>query len=111
MTATHRDMKNKARPTFGDDQAKKNPWEEDRLGVAPIAKRLAHVIRTLDVPFGYVIGINGVWGHGKSTLLNFTCAHLDKHNEEAQSDDEKVHIIDFRPWMVSGHQDLVSAFF
>ena len=102
---------NKARQTFGDDRAKKNPWEEDRLGVAPIAKRLAHVIQTLDAPYGYVIGINGVWGHGKSTLLNFTCAFLDKHNEEARSDDEKVSVIEFRPWMVSGHQDLVSAFF
>lgn len=104
-------MKSKARQTFGDDRAKKNPWEEDRLGVAPIAKRLAHVIQTLDAPYGYVIGINGVWGHGKSTLLNFTCAYLDKHNEEARSDDEKVNVIEFRPWMVSGHQDLVSAFF
>ncbi|SED79529.1 KAP family P-loop domain-containing protein [Burkholderia sp. WP9] len=104
-------MINKARQTFGDDRAKKNPWEEDRLGVAPIAKRLAHVIQTLDAPYGYVIGINGVWGHGKSTLLNFTCAFLDKHNEEARSDDEKVSVIEFRPWMVSGHQDLVSAFF
>lgn len=104
-------METKKRPVFGDDRAKRNPWREDRLGVAPLAKRLSHVVYTLNAPYGYVIGINGVWGHGKSTLLNFTCAYLDKYNEEAADDSEKIHVIEFRPWMASGHQDLVLTFF
>jgi predicted KAP-like P-loop ATPase len=38
-------------------------------------------------------------------------AFLDKHNQEAEMDAERIHVIDFRPWIVSGHQDLVGAFF
>ncbi|RQS12090.1 P-loop NTPase fold protein [Burkholderia sp. Bp8998] len=104
-------MKIKTTLTFGDDRAKTNPWHEDRLGVAPLAQRLARVIYSLKAPYGYVIGVNGMWGHGKSTLLNFACAYLEKYNEEAANEDDKIIVIEFRPWMVSGHQDLVSAFF
>lgn len=94
---------------LGDDRPKTNPWQEDRLNYAPFAGRIAKVIITLDAPNGYVIGLHGQWGSGKSTIINFILAHINKHNEEHQ-DDTVIHI-DFRPWIVSGHQDLVTAFF
>ncbi|MDR5777704.1 MULTISPECIES: P-loop NTPase fold protein [unclassified Caballeronia] len=104
-------MKKNKRQSFGDDRAKSNPWEDDRLGVSPLAKRLAKVISAIDAPNGFVIGVNGAWGGGKSTLLNFTCTYLQKYREEAEAEADRVHHIDFRPWMASGHQDLVAAFF
>lgn len=63
------------------------------------------------MPNGYVIGLHGEWGSGKSTALNFVKAFLEKHNQEAASDDERIAVIEFRPWIVSGHQDLIAAFF
>jgi predicted KAP-like P-loop ATPase len=96
---------------FGDDSPKSNPWQEDKLGYAPFAKRLAKLIASLDAPNGYVIGLHGQWGSGKSTALNFIRAYLEKQNQEAEGAARKVEMIDFRPWIVSGHQDLVSAFF
>lgn len=98
-------------PAFSDDLPKSNPWEEDRFDVAPLAKRLARVIYTLHAPNGYVIGLHGQWGSGKSTLLNFVSAYLRKQNEGAASPIEEIRIIDFRPWTVSGHNDLIAAFF
>lgn len=94
---------------LGDDRPKTNPWQEDRLNYAPFAGRIAKVIITLDAPNGYVIGLHGQWGSGKSTIINFILAHINKHNQEHE-DDMVIHI-DFRPWIVSGHQDLVAAFF
>jgi hypothetical protein len=94
-----------------DDLPKENPWRDDRLGFQPFADLLSKVITGLRVPNGYVIGLHGEWGSGKSTALNFVKAYIEKHNSEAQSDGERIHIIDFRPWIVSGHQDLVTAFF
>lgn len=101
---------NTSRPgDYSDDAPKINPWKEDKLGFNQFAKRLSSVIASMRAPNGYVIGLHGAWGSGKSTALNFIQAHLKKHNDE--NPDAKVLVINFSPWMVSGHQDLVSAFF
>ncbi|MEE7493755.1 KAP family P-loop NTPase fold protein [Methylobacterium oryzae] len=100
-----------SRPQFSDDNPKENPWTEDRLGFAPFAKRLADSIVEVDAPNGYVIGLQGAWGSGKSTALNFVQAYIEKHNVELEDGKKPVHVIDFRPWIVSGHQDLIESFF
>lgn len=94
-----------------DDTPKQNPWSEDRLGFKPFSERLARVLLSLDAPNGYVIGLHGEWGSGKSTAINFIKAFLDKHNAEAEEEGERIEVVDFRPWIVSGHQDLITAFF
>ncbi|WP_287184340.1 P-loop NTPase fold protein [Mesorhizobium sp.] len=99
----------KTKHILGDDLPKENPWRDDRLGYAPFAKSIARVIISLTAPNGYVIGLHGQWGSGKSTIINFILAHLKKHNAEHE-DDQVIHI-DFRPWIVSGHQDMIVAFF
>ncbi len=99
----------KKRPVLGDDLPKHNPWVHDRLNYSPFASRIAKIITSLAAPNGYVIGIHGQWGTGKSTVINFILAYLNKHNAEHE-DDQVIHI-DFRPWIVSGHQDLITAFF
>ncbi|WP_083468250.1 KAP family P-loop NTPase fold protein [Methylobacterium tarhaniae] len=98
-------------PQFSDDNPKSNPWTEDQLGFAPFAKRLASSIIEVEAPNGYVIGLQGAWGSGKSTALNFVQAVIKKHNDEAAEDQKQIHIIDFKPWIVSGHQDLIASFF
>lgn len=94
---------------LGDDLPKQNPWTQDRLNYAPFASRLAMVIASLTAPKGYVIGIHGQWGTGKSTAINFVIAYLKEHNKEHE-DNQVIHI-DFRPWIISCHQDLIAAFF
>ena len=96
---------------LGDDIPKLNPWTDDRLGFSEFAKLLSRVIVGISAPNGYVIGIQGKWGSGKSTALNFVTAYLEKHNEELADPANKIEILNFRPWIVSGHQDVVAAFF
>ena len=62
-------------------------------------------------PTGYVIGLHGQWGSGKTTAINFMLEYLKKHNQEIEDQTRTVEHIDFRPWIVSGHQDLMAAFF
>jgi predicted KAP-like P-loop ATPase len=96
---------------LGDDLPKENPWQEDRLGFKPFCERLSKVILALRVPNGYVVGLHGEWGSGKSTALNFVKAFLVKHNQECADEKAKLVLVDFRPWIVSGHQDLIAVFF
>jgi energy-coupling factor transporter ATP-binding protein EcfA2 len=102
-------MAEKTGHILGADLPKLNPWQDDKLGYAPFAKRIAQVIVNLTAPNGYVIGIHGKWGSGKSTVLNFILEYLRKHNIENEGN--QITHIDFRPWIVSGHQDQIVAFF
>lgn len=63
-----------AKRTFLDDAPKVDPANDDRLGFAPFADRLAAALFELRAPNGYVVGLEGPWGSGKSTVLNFTKA-------------------------------------
>jgi predicted KAP-like P-loop ATPase len=103
-------MAEKDRFTLQDDLPKEDPWKEDLLGFAPFAERLSKVIGSIDAPNGYVIGLHGEWGSGKTTALNFVRAFLRKNNQEVESGERRIDIIEFRPWIVSGHQDLIAAF-
>lgn len=98
-------------PQLGDDQPKQNPWEQDRLGFAAFCGRVAETLIRLRAPGGYVVGLNGKWGSGKSTALNFIKSYIAKHNEETVNNIDKIIVVDFRPWMISGHQDVIANFF
>lgn len=52
---------------------------------------------------GIVIGITGPWGSGKSSILNLLREHIRTEYEEAI-------VVPFDPWLVSGRNDLISAF-
>jgi hypothetical protein len=52
---------------------------------------------------GYVIGLSGRWGSGKSSILNLLHHKLDKM--------EDVVVASFNPWIFKGRDELVVGFF
>lgn len=97
--------------SWSDDAPKTNPWLHDKLGFRSFSEKLARVIQTVAAPNGYVIGLQGPWGSGKSTAINFVRSFLERDNQDLEDDKNKIAIVDFRPWIVSGHDDLVSSYF
>jgi len=95
---------------FADDSPKSNPWTDDLLGFSNFAERVAEALVRQNAPNGYVIGLHGEWGSGKTTVLNFVRSYLRKWLEESNGDVTNLQWFDFEPWVVSGHQDLASAF-
>lgn len=79
---------------------------EDRFGVDPFAHALAASVRKMQSPQGSVIGLNGPWGSGKSSVVNL-CKH---HLADAVEANEFV-IIDFACWWFRGEDTLALAFF
>ena len=94
---------------YDEDAPKLNPDEDDRLQVASFAERIAKTIATMDAPNGYTIGLHGSWGSGKSTILNFVTAYVDRINKSSTA--PPILHIPFRPWLISGHNNLVAIFF
>ena len=86
--------------TAGDNPIREP--SEDRLGRAPLAASLATQILHGDASEGLVVGVLGRWGSGKTSFIN-----LVRHNLNA----EHVPVLDFNPWMFSGSEHLVQAFF
>jgi predicted KAP-like P-loop ATPase len=88
-------------PTVGDNPIKKG--DDDRLERRAGAANLARDIREVDAVEGYVLGIVGPWGSGKTSVINMI--------REFLADEPALVCVDFNPWVFSGTDDLVQAFF
>jgi predicted KAP-like P-loop ATPase len=57
-------------------------------------------------PKGVVVAVNGPWGSGKSSAVNLVVFHLDELIKQ-----EKLKLIRFSPWWLSGIEAITAAFF
>jgi hypothetical protein len=81
------------------------PADCDTLGRNHFAKSLAHSLLFVNAGDGLVVGIEGSWGTGKSTVIGF----VKKQLLEGSDTDLTPIIVDFNPWMVSNTGALVEA--
>ena len=79
--------------------------KKDFLRRRPFAKRIANLINSLgdDYDDSVVIGIEGEWGVGKTSLINFIL-------EEIHLNDNNI-VIEFNPWNFSNQNELIKEFF
>jgi len=80
---------------------------QDRLGRAEFAKFLAKAILKMDAAEGFVFALNGPWGSGKTTIINFVLHFIEKEQKEP----EQLIEIRFNPWWFSGREQLLQQFF
>lgn len=76
--------------------------EDDALGRTKPAQSFADQILTLDSTEGVVVGVLGPWGTGKTSFVNLARGRLKQSG---------VAVLEFNPWMFSGADQLVQAFF
>jgi predicted KAP-like P-loop ATPase len=93
-------QENEQQSTFSSDNPLIDP-ANDMLGHASFSKLLAQSITQICPKEGIVVAINGPWGSGKSTILNFILYYL-----EHEFADHPVIPIHFNPWWFSGREDL-----
>lgn len=79
--------------------------EDDRLGFFPIAQYLARAIVDQPALKGFVFGIEGKWGSGKTTLINLTTAALRAYGPKSPE------IVSFSPWLVGDRNELLQTLF
>ena len=77
--------------------------EDDRFSRWTFSERIAQVISKRSDPSSIVLGLYGVWGDGKTSVLNFI--------EEALIDDDNVICIKFNPWRFGSEEELLTGFF
>lgn len=77
--------------------------EDDRYGYTAIAEGLARSISALDKNVSTVIGIEGQWGSGKTSLLNLLTEQLKSQVPAT------TQIVVFSPWVNSPDESPVNA--
>jgi len=76
---------------------------EDRLQRVPFARALADDIRAVPGESGFVVGLAGPWGDGKTSILRLL--------EEELTGEDTTAVVRFNPWLFSGAEQLVEHFF
>ncbi len=83
--------------------------EKDKLGrgifATEIASGLVHSFENNNESI--VLGINGTWGSGKSTLINFIINEVEKFSQKRG---QKIITLRFNPWVFSGQKELQNIF-
>lgn len=75
---------------------------EDRLNRARLAEAIAEQVIHSPSGQGFVIAIDGVWGSGKTSVMNMI--------EESVGDRSDAVILRFNPWLFSDTEQLVVRF-
>lgn len=88
---------------FHDDRPI-NEHEEDRLGYTEPAKHIANSILSLSSPEGFVLGLEGEWGSGKSSFVNLIIQALGDTSQPPE-------VIKFSPWLISTRAALLGELF
>ena len=78
----------------------------DRLGFKDVAQRIAGSLVDHASDDGFVIGIDGPWGSGKSSLLHLISTELD-----LLPDEKRPTVISFQPWLVGNRDALLASLF
>lgn len=81
--------------------------EDDKYGREKYVDNLAYALLTGDDSDGLVVGIEGAWGSGKTSLKNMLIERL----QQMPLPDRKTHLIEFDAWMYSRSGEIVSALF
>ncbi|QLC20761.1 hypothetical protein HFP51_00315 [Parasphingopyxis sp. CP4] len=80
--------------------------EPDKLGFEASAKKIANALTKCSPEAHLVVGLEGSWGSGKSSMINKLIAELDEQNLHTRPG-----IIQFKPWQIGSQGSLMEAFF
>ncbi|SLN34250.1 KAP family P-loop domain protein [Roseovarius albus] len=78
--------------------------KQDKLGFRAIADNLASAFLQNDLSRGFVVGVEGAWGSGKSSLVNMALDELEKRQGGPK-------VIRFAPWLVGSRNELLAQLF
>jgi predicted KAP-like P-loop ATPase len=76
--------------------------DQDELGYSSFAQIMAKSIVNMSPSDGLVISLNGPWGSGKSTVLNFVIHYLNQYDLKL-----RPIVVQFNPWWFSDREDLI----
>ena len=81
------------------------PSDKDRLGFTDFAHHLADVFLHSNLSGGLIVGLEGGWGCGKSSVANIALHKLEGDK------DTTIRVVRFAPWIVGSRSELIQELF
>lgn len=86
-----------------------SPDDDDRLGFGELARSLANLISNHPNSSSLILGLEGPWGSGKSSMLRLLQGEFANDHEESEG--VGVIVISFSPWLITNRIALITSFF
>lgn len=83
--------------------------DEDSYGFTHIATELARAIQGIGREGSAVIGIEGAWGTGKTSLLNLLRTELKEQQEQQEQQKARTVVLTISPWLDGSDTSLVAS--
>ncbi len=84
--------------------------EQDIFNRKEFAQNLAKALIQSKYKSSFVIGLYGVWGSGKTSLLNMVIEYINKISKEENLSEQLI-IFRFNPWLCTDPNQLINQFF
>src|SRR5262245_38109837 len=101
---------NKAYPKLDSDDAKSS-IKQDEFGLRQMVEAVSEGLVRFNEPKSYVVGIEGEWGSGKSSFVNFIEEQINAEEAKVEKKKRDRRIIRFEPWLIGESQALLDHFF
>ena len=86
-------------------------FDEDLFQYGEFARALARgVVNRSNITEPYVVGIDAAWGMGKTSAAQLIRRSFTEIGAEDPSDECRVHVIEFQPWLVSSLDALAISY-
>jgi hypothetical protein len=86
-------------------------FDEDLFGYGQFARVLAKsVVDRSNITEPYVVGIDAAWGMGKTSAAHLIRRAFTEIGSEDPSDERRVHVIEFQPWLFSSLDALAVSY-
>lgn len=113
--ADENENKSSVEPTIGVPLGSDAPQAHpsfDEFGYAPFARAIAKAANTTPSPKGLVMSIDGPWGAGKTSLLNFIRHYLSENDSDGvlKNEPSPPVLVDFNPWWFADREQLAMQF-
>ena len=93
---------------FNNSHSPKMTISSDELSFEKYVERVAQGIVKYESEESLVMSIEGEWGSGKTTFINFLVEHIKDIREDEKFKYEFIH---FNPWLITNTEQIVKLFF
>ncbi len=83
----------------------------DRLKFSQLSSALANAINGHPNSSSLVLGLDGPWGSGKSSIINLLQSEFETRGQQQASPGVGLTVVSFSPWLITNRTAMISALF